>query len=181
MTLIFAILHYSTDTHVQDTKACERRAGVDVSNKKLVRQVEALQVDLSEAVKVKEDQHRRLGKMAGQLHDAVQSAEHAARDRKEWMAQLASAERIAHDSKFAVIRSQARCDELTHALTEAKAEVEAIRQERIAIQTSMAAMSEEVVTAREALKACEADLQDARRHIMAGSCADIVPGPAVCD
>lgn len=145
-------------------KVCERRAGADISTRKLSSQVDTLKAELQQAEKAKEDQQRQLCAMASQLSAAAQTAEQATHERKEWMCQLASAKTLAQDSRLAVVRNQARCDELTQTLAEARLEVKATKEKRMAAEAGTSEVCSQLDEVQEALKACEADLAAARQR-----------------
>lgn len=144
------------------TKACERRAGLDVQNKKLCAQVEALQTELQQASQSKLEHQEKLKRTASELKSMKQSVEQTIHDRKLCLSQLWSAEKIAQDSRSALVKVQARCDELSRALASVQSQAETLKQEKVSVETCMSERCLELRAAQESLKACEEDLRLSR-------------------
>lgn len=151
------------------TKACERRAGLDIQNKKFCSQVEALQAELRQASQSKLEHQEKLKQMADELRSMKRSVEQTVQDRKLWLSQLSSAEKIAQDSRSALVRVQDHCDEVSHTLASVQSQAETLKKEKALAETCLSEAFLELRTAQEALKACEEDLRLSRHNQVDGN------------
>lgn len=137
-------------------------------------------MELQHAVKLGIKQQDELSQLSDQLDAMKHSAKQGAQDRQLWLSQLSSAERIAQDSRSALVRDQVHCEELSHALAAARSEMEALRDDKCLAETRMSKTCVELANVQEALRACEADLELARPHNREGSWENHYQGQIVC-